>query len=226
MEARKSIKSLPTKGYRLIEKISDKNDFNHHLCGKSLLQNAVSPNSGKPLLCLLSLDARDIRLGIDFKNEPRIDLLYSWTCGIAEGDFFYKIISGRLEIITYNAGSNYDDFPYSDYPESFPPILVDLEEVSEEEENIVKRLNDGGDFDLRMEYELLSTPYHQVGGEPYFVQNYRSENCPICHSEMAFLAAIGNDNGQPLGFCDNEFVQVIFQICPDCILFVAYNICD
>jgi hypothetical protein len=226
MELDNTIRSLPIKGYRLIEMTNDNNDFSHHLCGKSQLHNAVSPNSGKPLLCLLSLDAKDKQLGIDFKNEPRIDLLYSWSCTIAEGDFSYRIISGKIEIISYEKGSYYDDFPYPNYPDAFPPISVGLEEVSEIEESIVKSLNRNKDYRLRPEYKYLTTPYHQIGGEPYFVQDYKSEKCPRCGDEMAFFATIGNENGYSLGFSNNEYVQVIFQLCSSCLVFLAYNVCD
>jgi hypothetical protein len=226
MTNEKPITSLPKKGYRLAKVSLDNRSFCHHLCGPTTLRQAISPNSGRSLLCLLSLDTKDTRLELDFSPEPRIELLYSWTCAIPEGDFFYRICSGSVDIISFRSGPGYADFPFANYPDSFPEIPVNLLEVSSEEEFTARLLNKKRDFATRSKYKEFSIPYHQIGGEPVFVQDYVAMVCPICKEEMAFFASIGNDNGQPLGFCDNEFVQVIYQVCKECSIFGVYNCCD
>lgn len=191
------------------------------------MSNSISPNSGDPLLCLLSLNLEDPCLNIKASLYNRIDFLYSWNCGIVNGDFFYRIKNQSMEILKYEKGSVSYDFPYAGYPKVFPEIPCYLELVNDKELGDVKFLNKNRrNFKVISTFSGLDIPYHQVGGEPYFLQDYCSLKCPDCDKEMFFIAAIGNENGTPLGFCGNDFVQVIFQFCPTCSVVGAYNMCD
>lgn len=218
--------SKPAIGYRLVPGPPDGSGFSHYLCGVSKLFNALSPNSGLPLLCLASLDAKDNRLEFESFKEERVDLLYSWTCAIPEGEFIYRISQGTINIISFTSGEGYPDFPFANYPGSFPEIPVSLAVVSDAEATTARILNTNRNFDAWSKHGELVRPYHQIGGEPVFIQKYSPMVCPICKKDMAFLAVIGNANWQPHGFCDNDYVQVIYNVCDICFTIGVYNICD
>lgn len=59
----------------------------------------------------------------------------------------------------------------------------------------MKTINEVHNLDLELQYPDLSEPYHQVGGEPYFIQKPEVLSCPECGKDMFFLASIGNSNG-------------------------------
>lgn len=218
--------SKPTTGYRIQSGLSDAFGFDHHLCGISKSRNALSPNSGLPLLCLASLDTKDRRLELESFKEERLDLLYSWTCAIPEGEFVYRISQGAVKIISFSSGSGYPDFPFENYPESFPEVPVSLIAVPDSEAATARMLNANRNFADWSKHRELTKPYHQIGGEPVFVQKYSQMACPACKKDMAFMAVIGNNNGQPRGFCDNDYVQVIYNVCDICFAIGVYNICD
>ena len=223
--------NIPKQGYKLGMQPTSSLSFKHFFCGLPEIKGAISPYTGKPLLRFLSLDTSDPRLELGAIQIPRIELLYSWTCTIAYIDFFYKIYRDRIEILNLNneevySEADFHDFPYPNYPLSFPKSIIDLIPVDENEKNIVNSINETQDLDLRLQYPELSEPYHQIGGEPYFVQKPEVLSCPECGKDMSFFASIGNNNGHNIGFVDNDYVQVVYQICKDCCIFGVYNICD
>jgi predicted nucleic-acid-binding Zn-ribbon protein len=223
--------SLPKQGYRLVNILNQDSPYKHLFCGQPELKNAISPVTGKPLLRFLSLDTTDPRLELETSKIKRIELLYSLTCRISWIDFFYKIIDDRIEILNLdvnfiNSEEVYTDVPYEDYPIFFPGIRVDLIPVDENERDIVKEINETDNLELDLQYPELSEPYHQLGGEPYFVQKPDVLACPLCGKDMFFFASIGNNNGQAKGFFDNDYMQIIYQICKKCFVIAAYNRCD
>jgi len=64
-------------------------------------------------LLVASLDATDTRLGIWRAKIDTIHLLYSWTCGICDGEFTYRESSQGVEILDYTRGPEQRDFPYN-----------------------------------------------------------------------------------------------------------------
>ena len=203
--------------------------FAHSLCGAQQIVGAISPNSGLPLLLVASLDAADPRLGISSSKAKTLHLLYSWTCGISDGDFTYRQTNEGVEILAYSRGPAHSDFPYENYPKFFPQITVELEALTAEEQAIIKQMNRGIDGERRLSRVApqLVAPRSQVGGEPRLLQwPLPPYTCPACGGPMPLLASIGNENGSAIGFTDNEFVQTLFFLCNACTVFTAYNMCD
>ncbi len=222
---------IPKQGYRLVTSPITNSTYSHFFCGLTESKGAISHYTGKPLLRFLSLDTRDPRLELDALPITRIELLYSLTCKIAYLDLFYKVSLDRIEILNPfsgqdNSDGDFTDTPFEDYPEFFPRTAVELIPVDENERSIVKSINEIHNLDLQLEYPDLSEPYHQIGGEPYFVQKPDVLSCPECGKHMSFFASIGNNNGHAKGFFDNDYMQVVYQICKNCIVVGAYNICD
>ena len=205
----------------------------HIIGGACTFANAISPNSGRPLLQVASICLADPKLPNTALQIPVIPLLYGWTCALCESTFAYKIQHHNIEILQYLAGPAHDDFPYANYPQAFPAIKVELCAIPAATQGVIHQLNSASDMDTRSHLSLanpkLSTPRHQLGGEPYFLQGYPAATpCPQCKDHMYFLAAFGNDtlNGSKQGFVNNDFVQLIYEICPSCTIVAVNNYAD
>jgi|HubBroStandDraft_4_1064222.scaffolds.fasta_scaffold01806_3 hypothetical protein len=210
-------------------------DTLHDFCGPHDIAGAHCPNCNKPLMRLLSLDAKDERLRFDPVRQPVVHLLYCWTCSIPFGEFTYKVTSdGSVELLQVPPRKPEMEFgqegPYEGYTGVFPHRQVSLQPLTADEEKQLRArvVDDFDDGD-----EDLFTPRHQVGGYP-FIYNPSKTSCPLCSSEMPLLAAIcdssiGNDafGIEPENsFTGNGGVQMLFQFCRDCSVVSAYQSCD
>lgn len=219
---------LPRQGYFVVRKAhDDEATYRHLLCGRPTFKGAISPNSGKPLLQLLALDARDPRL--ELPHQPKtFPLLYSWTCPISDGVFTYGVRNDRIELIEFSEGAPYSDFPYPNYPNHFQEVEVGLLALTETQQKLIEQLNAGEiDFDTRITLQDIDRPKHQLGGTPRLLQSTLTPvKCPNCHRAMPLLAAIANENGTPEGFVRNDYAQVIYHLCRQCLNVSCYNIAD
>ena len=198
----------------------------HALCGPQHIDGAISPNSGLPLLLVASLDPADTRLGISRSRTDTLHLLYSWTCGISDGDFTYRQSAQGVEILAYNKGPAHHDFPYANYPVFFPRVAVELQALTSEEQATIRQINKRGVL-LEDRSPRLAVPRAQVGGEPRLMQFPLSTCvCPVCGGSMPLFASVGNGTGSALGFTDNDFVQMVFFLCDTCTVVTAYDMCD
>lgn len=199
--------------------------------GACALAGAISPNTGLPLTqhAVVKLGAN----GFAMPNWdlPELHFLYSWKCCISQGDFSYRYTGGRLEIIEYTAGGDDSDgFPYNDYPVIFPPVQFLLRPVPEEDQDLIRRLNDTRiDQGFRFDSERagqLSVPTHQFGGLPFLLDPLVGEKrCVVCGFEMELVASIGNHcYSRDEGFFGNDFVQLLFFGCASCRVLSAVNV--
>jgi len=95
---------------------------------------AMSPNNGLPLtqLAVVELDA----IGLDSSGwrVAKISFLYSWKCGIFEGDFSYRIIDGAVDILEHASGNpDVEDFPYPDFQIVFPAKSYQARSLTQDE---------------------------------------------------------------------------------------------
>lgn len=166
-------------------------------------------------------------------GSSQIHFLYSWTCGIHEGDFSYRYLNGDIEVVEYSrSNGSYDGFPYDNYPLIFDPKVFDLEAVGTDDQDIILKLNspdcDSGFIFSNPRADFLSMPAHQFGGVPYLAAgNDHQKNCVLCKNEMHLIASISNESySDNEGFSGNDFVQVVYWICPSCQVVSAQNFCD
>ena len=224
------MKSLYKNGYFLEPQM--KGSLSTSMLGGAYhLSGALSPNSGKPLLQLASIYVADGVLECKGWKFPRIQLLYSWTCAICEGAFSYRYSESGINIIKYVSGDAYSDFPYENYPETFGEVPLDLVPITPEEQVIIEKINSAPTdlcLDLSVQFPNLSVPRHQVGGIPYLlIGDLLNTHCPCCTKEMSFFATIGNNSfSDPRGFTGNNFVQLVFEICPECNVISVNNFSD
>lgn len=218
------------KGFWLI--IDKESDFQrrHFFCGENELIGSDCPNCKKKLLKILTLDTRDHRIEIKFNNIIYIHLLFCWTCIISQQPFYYRLEDDNsINIIGYGNGQKFDDFPYENYPEFFPGVYSELEELSGSDQKIISNLNscviEEGEIIQTMPH--LCQPNHQIGGEPYLIQKESYKfGCIKCHKIMPLFASIGDKNLDHRGFSGNPDVQMLFFVCTDCSIICAIQRCD
>lgn len=197
-----------------VEKYSD-GPCDHVFCGLPRVSDAWCPNCDKPMLCFLSLDTRDARLELGPVPFSTLSLVFCWTCNVAQDDFFYRVRDdGGIALLSYRQGGVQSDFPYANYPESFPPRKVSLRIPSRAERLAMEVINSNSI--VGKEWRSLDRPRHQVGGIPYSFHNERDMACPRCDRQMPFLASIGDRSGTDRGFVECDFVQVLFHYCRGC----------
>lgn len=223
-----SISTRPTQGYLMVPATTEPPHDGHILCGYQNIAGAVSPNSGRRLLQLALLNTTDQRLELQTASFEVLPLLYSWTCDISQGTFTYRVGPGKVDLLDFQQGQAYSDFPYESYPDAFPPLSMALSPIDANDQQIILQLNDR---DARRasphQRTDLDHPRHQVGGIPRLMQDEEfSLKCPHCTSEMPMFASIADANGTPRGFTNNPYVQVIYHLCRACWVISCYNICD
>jgi len=212
----------------------------HQFCGDNEIPGTDCPNCMKPLLRILSLDARDVRVNLDPARIPFVHLFYCWTCSIPFGEFSYKIEKDG-SIKTVKSLSEYEDAfgsdgPYDGYMGVFPLCHVALEPISDEDQQKLCQWAESNEGDTEDDVEALdrlATPRHQVGGYP-FIANPERTSCPECGQDMPLLATIcddstGNDpwgREEKVSFAGNGGVQMIFHLCRECSIVTAYHCCD
>jgi hypothetical protein len=150
---------LLTQGYYLKE---DRTSSAHTLGGKCELDGATSPNSGRPLLQMAQLTMESPELLPLAFPLPKLPLLYGWSCAISDGPLHYRVTDGSVEIVEFTKGVAYDDFPYEEYPDSFPKISMCSVALTAHEQAVIDRANSTGiNFStLTEDLERILRPNH------------------------------------------------------------------
>jgi hypothetical protein len=202
----------------------------HCIGGRCTLKGATSPNTSKPLVQYAELYVASGEIACTMWNSPSISLLYSWTCGICEGPFSYRQTLEAIEVLQANSGQGYSDFPYSYYPEAFAVVPAALVPLTDHQRRKIAEINSATRetrFAIEKSARDLSRPRHQVGGVPYGAQDHVVSRCPSCKNTMEFLATMGNKTYRDaLGFANNDFVQVVYEVCFTCNVITANNYVD
>jgi hypothetical protein len=227
MALRPRFAALPEQGYTLEVGLESASlPWRHRFCGANDTRGAWCPNCQKPLLRFLLLDAADPRLELAHTDMEVLPLLFCWTCTISKHPFTYHVSDrGKgVELLEYEPGARFPDFPYEGYPVAFPEGRVSLRELDEARQAVIRKLNVGQQrWELAAEFPRLARPTHQIGGEPYLVQAIDRPHCQRCTAEMPFLAALADSNLGERGFVENDFVQVLYHLCRPCQVIVAYQ---
>ena len=203
------------------------------LGGSCPFTGAISPNNGLPLTQLAMVEVGAIGLAPSEWRGMQISFLYSWKCGIFEGDFSYRVDEGVIEILEFESGApNVEDFPYSDFPVVFPPKSYQAKSLTLDERDQMALVNGMTEQNIPVDVDGplwdLTSPRHQFLGVPYLLDPDGCEkNCPQCSKRMFVLATIANQiDGFEEGFFGNDFVQVVYLACNECNILSARNFAD
>jgi hypothetical protein len=178
----------------------------HVFCGAHDIAGAGCPNCDRPLMQMMSLDASDERLELTELGVARVPLLFCWKCNIAQGITQYRLRrDGGIELLVFLRGTQGPNFPYSDYPHSFPEARFEL---------------------IPVPAEPATDPRHQVGGMPFVSQMLHDTRCTICWRSMRFLACIADDATRGWSFAGNYWVQTIFHVCLEDGVIASYHECE
>jgi hypothetical protein len=213
-------------GFRVLWQCGEAGDPDHIFCGEHHAASATCPNCAKPLLRFLSLDTSDERLGLGTLGVSRVPLYTCWTCNVAQGRFYYRLLDdAEIEILEYRKGGCETDFPYPDYPTYFLGSKAKLVPFTDEEQHCLHLMDEFPNQDEvwgALEEELGGELYgHQVGGTPWLQDPWGPESwacgCPVCGGDMLFLASIADDDcADPRGFLEEGYAQYVYALCPTC----------
>src|SRR5262245_35856400 len=116
----------------------------HAFCGRPLSKRADCPNCGRPLLRFVGLDVADPRIQLTDRAYPYLELLYCWTCNLAQSAFAYRMLAGpSVEILRFGEGGVTEEFPYRNYPHVFPGAPASLIAVSDVQQRAIQDMNRG-----------------------------------------------------------------------------------
>ncbi len=221
--------------------------FQHRFGGLPAHQGIVPRGKGQPLHLLYSFDTTDPLFPVRLPNARFLPLYYCFPYNA--GGVGYRIVSDReIEILYMETNRVERDFPYENYPDTFPETSVSLVPISyEEHKTLVCNL---AHEDYHIEDEHLSEadrnflkqsgyPFTQLGGVQRMWQGVPEVPCPNKNCEnhefecfMDVFAVVWNQPVPNVYIWDNdpEFrddveVQTIFQICSLCHSIYACNRC-
>lgn len=218
-----SISSLPSQGYFLTLEAEPSPDQPDHHLGGELANAPACRNCETPFVQLMSLDTRDVRLGLDESDAAKLSLIFCWRCVSGEGRLSYSLRGGRPEVRSQTTSTPRFNFPYADYPESFPRVSFRLHPIPDQvtqarELQLEGRLAEGGDWVRKFDFEV---PLHQVGGVPCVERSITHPVCPDCGEAMPFLALVADDPHLGKPFTGIERARVLFFHCRACRLISA-----
>ncbi len=219
--------SIPAQGFWL-RAAQEEGARQHRLGGETQVPGAVCPNCHKPLLTLIDLDAQDPSLELEGTGLSRLPVLFCWTCPAAQSTVLYQLSdSGDVSLINYQRGEPVNDFPYENYPRSFPRHAVQLAPLEAQEQTLVHELNTADHPGaLAWKHRELAKPQHQIGGEPYLIQPLEEIFCPECRGVMPLFGTLGDDSLSSDKFTGNDFVQTLVHLCRSCRVVAVYQRCD
>ncbi len=195
-------------------------------------------------------DANDARALSRFRKLSLLPIYYCWRC---VGDLSYRLVSPKtIEIYKHHGQQQGEDFPYLDYPDSFPEVPLILEPIPAhlDARVRVRAVEDHWESDdewrdLTRELGFKTTERwrlstaRQVGGLPPLLQGFELHTCqnPKCshHNDdsssepMRILATIHETKDLPMITEDVSYacgVQVIAYICAVCHSLTVINRCD
>lgn len=229
-------------GYLVVPATSATAESTHYLFGPNRYNGAGCPNCPKPLTQLLSIDTTDLRLGLVNPVFTHLPLLTCWTCGIPQGNLWYRIIGeGSIELISANKGTIPPEcWPSPNYPAFFPGTPVQLQALSAEKQWFAKHINHfveeyaagcswipeaDNEYDAYQEFlqqhQDIADWTHQIGGEPRLMNPWYSSSCCICHVPMPYLASIEDDSltGEKI---TSDYCQMVCNYCATCHVVCAF----
>ncbi len=201
----------------------------HRFCGAHNTEGAICPNCRKPLLRFFVFDKADARLrlsGLPFRMLP---LFFCWTCPLAQSNFYYQLTGeNAIRILQYGAGETESDFPYQDYPVSFPLGHVALTPISPDIQQAIHDHNANEELVVEFGHSEVKEPQHQFGGEPLLVQKNpdATMRCFVCKTPMPFLASVGDRCLDERGFTGNPYVQALYYYCAKCCVIGTFQQTD
>lgn len=94
-------------------------------------------------------------------------------------------------------GAFAEDFPYRNYPVTFPFSPVSLKAVSPYDQDAIRILTRLESIRLPKEHQHLRGAKHQIRGEAFLWQSLQDLQCPDCSYTMPFFATICDNAAGP-----------------------------
>ena len=154
-----------------------------------------------PLTLIFQFDLADPKLSfLQLEKLKYLPILSCISCDLSYvGQLMYRFDNTSIQVLSSDAVQSFGDFS-EDCPErkiTLEPIPSDqlLEDYSSYEE-------------WQKHMSKIDIPKHQLGGNPYWVQNDVHLSCPECGAEMRFLGQVDSHvwfTDEPLMAFGHEF---------------------
>jgi hypothetical protein len=219
--------------------------FQHRFGGSSAHRGVVPRGNSQPLHLLYTFDTTDPSFPIHLPKARFLPLYYCFPYN--GGGVGYRIVSDEeIEILSMETNRVERDFPYENYPDTFPETPISLAPISyEEHKTLVYYLYCQDNY---LEEECLSDkdrqfieqsgyPFTQLGGIQRMWQDIPDVFCPNkqcdnhkSRDSMDVFAVVWNQPVQGIYLWDDDAeyesnTQLIFQICSLCHSIHACNRC-
>ena len=192
---------------------------------------ARCPNCSRPLHRIFTVPSEIVASLTGRSWNESVDMLFCWQCRAAE-KLIYQSSGEGLRFIDWQTGT--EGYPiWEGYPDAFPKFEIPLAPQLDIEKEVMMMLYEHNDHGVNLAPEVLAKlpgdvirPRHQVGGFPYLEELPPPRACPICGHAMKIFATGSNFNGTQSGFCDYDFVVMVFAMCFDCFVTHAFHQVD
>lgn len=211
-----------------------------HTFGGALENPVVPPGGRAPCHLLYLIDTDDPLFPFKIEGVRMLPLLYCQQYNAAA--MSYRVTPGGIEVESIESLEWSQDFPYTDYPPSFPRRNIRLEKLPREHVDLLERYIDADDSDpqdwdtmesCEEDLKAIGYPFTQFGGRHVMWQGIPSIECPACRdSSLDVFGVIWNAPVQGVSIWDNDpryrgdaDVQIIYQICHGCSAIHVCNRC-
>lgn len=207
---------IRTPASRPIEK---QNEVYQHTFGGELGQPVIPPGGSAPCHLLYTIDTEDPLFPVRIESIRLLPLIYCQQYNAAA--MSYRVEKDGIKVDYVESLKWRDNFPYEDYPKSFPRRSISLEPV---------------DLDALQLAEMADTDTEdfvsRFGGWHWLCQGIPSVGCknPTCgKGNMNVFGVIYNSpvEGVRLWDPDEDWsdVEIIYQICDRCSSIQVCNRC-
>jgi len=215
--------------------ILEQGDYNHFLGGNAFDYTGIYPKKSKQHVHLvMSLDISDPLLPFESSQLKALPLFYPFKFNGAEMTYCVKN-NGVIEILYIDDDEVEDDFPYDNYPETFPKVAFSLKEMTYEEYKIVifkevdilTGLSDGDSEILEgtpyPNYTRFSGEFPSVSGR---VTECLNRACDYFgdYSPKGIITIASEFPAPGISFWDNDCVGIAFEFCRSCMAISTYNL--
>lgn len=229
-------------GCRIVK--TESSAYGHTFGGEPGYRGTIPAGGSKAVHLLFRLNLRDSLMPIRLGDLQWLPLFYPFhydACGMG-----YRVVSEtEIKILMIETTTqSVSDFPYADYPDSFPLAPVDLAPISYDEVKALalREFRDRHSLFSKIRQEdqdvirTLAAECTRIGLVQPLIQDWpRLKRCPdplcMAHKEgwpqPVLFCTVWNEpiEGVDVWHADGEPIQILYQVCIDCGSILTHNQC-
>lgn len=208
--------------------------YKHRVGGLSAWSGRVPAGGTKPIHLIMTLDLSDPSIPFSQPGVRELPLFHPFAYDGSR--ISYRVVGERaIEIVKQPDRKAADNFPFENYPESFPCYPVALSEPIAMEEYLNEDLT-GADWEAELEQAAAENRVLDAHDKIAFLEGLMQGSprticrTPECNGQtMKLLTVIRGDLIEGFNFwSDSDYgpdVVVTYEYCPNCYLIHTENQC-